>query len=156
MTQTNTMTGGVGAEPGVMLDRTYVDRLESLVYGAQRKSSIMADRLLDELMRATIVDPAGMPPNVVSIGNAVTYRDEATGREQTVSLVFPGEADIALGRVSVLTPIGVALLGLTEGASFWWDTRSGETRRLTVTRVSLSSRRTASAQLVRTMTWTRR
>jgi regulator of nucleoside diphosphate kinase len=76
-----------------------------------------------------------MPPNVVTIGNAATYRDETTGREQTVTLVLPGEADIALGRVSVLTPIGVALLGLAEGASLSWDTRQGETRRLTVTHV---------------------
>ena len=70
----------------------------------------------------------------------MTYRDETTGREQTVTLVFPGEADIALGRVSVLTPIGVALLGLAEGASSSWDTLQGETRRLTVVRVAPASR----------------
>ena len=122
--------------PRILIDRAYLARLEALASSAARRTPALADRLLDELDRARIVDPADMPSDVVTIGNAVTYRDETTGREQTVTLVLPGEADITLGRVLVLTPIGVALLGLSEGASFSWDTRQGETRRLTVTRVA--------------------
>ncbi|HET7410930.1 MAG TPA: nucleoside diphosphate kinase regulator [Paracoccaceae bacterium] len=133
---TKTRTGRTGARPRVTIDRAYAGRLEALANSAQRRTPELADRLLDELDRARVVDSAKMPPNVVTIGNAVTYRDETTGREQTVILVLPGEADIAQGRVLVLTPIGVALLGLPEGASFTWDTRQGETRRLTVTRVA--------------------
>lgn len=136
MAETKTKNGRSRARPRVTIDRAYVGRLESLAYSAQRRAPELSDRLLEELDRARVVDSSRMPPNVVTIGNAVTYRDETTGREQTVVLVLPGEADIAKGRVLVLTPIGVALLGLPEGASFTWDTRQGETRRLTVTRVA--------------------
>ena len=133
------LTAGARARPSVIIDRAYMDRLEALASGAYRRAPAMAERLQEELGRARLVASSRMPPNVVSIGNFCTYRDETTGVEKTVSLVFPGEADIALGRISVLTPIGVALLGLSGGASFWWDTRQGETRRLTVTRVGRSA-----------------
>jgi regulator of nucleoside diphosphate kinase len=71
----------------------------------------------------------------VAIGNRVTYRDEASGDERTVILVFPEDADVARDRISVVTPLGVALLGLAEGASFHWDTRDKRRLRLTVLRV---------------------
>jgi regulator of nucleoside diphosphate kinase len=128
--------GRADARPRITIDRAHLGRLESLASSAQRRMPALAERLLEELDRARIVESADMPGDVITIGNAATYRDETTGREQTVILVLPGEADIALGRVSLLTPIGVALLGLAEGASFSWDTRQGETRRLTVTRVA--------------------
>jgi regulator of nucleoside diphosphate kinase len=51
---------------------------------------------------------------------------------QTVTLVYPQEADISKGRISVLTPIGTALIGLPVGKSIDWTTRTGETKRLTV------------------------
>jgi regulator of nucleoside diphosphate kinase len=136
-----TKTVNPDVRPRVLIDRAYLDRLESLASSAARRTPALADRLLEELGRAEIVESASMPPNVVTLGNAVTYRDETTGREQTVTLVLPGEADIALGRVSVLTPIGVTLLGLAEGASFSWDTLQGESRRLTVTRIACAVRR---------------
>jgi regulator of nucleoside diphosphate kinase len=136
MAETNTETRRPDPRPRIVIDRAHLGRLESLASSATRRAPALADRLLEELGRAEIVDSARMPSEVVTLGNAATYRDETTGREQTVTLVLPGEADIALGRVSVLTPIGVALLGLAEGASFSWDTRQGETRALTVTRVA--------------------
>jgi regulator of nucleoside diphosphate kinase len=52
-----------------------------------------------------------------------------------VTLVYPGEADISQGRVSVLTPIGTALIGLGVGKSIAWETRTGELRQLTVMQV---------------------
>lgn len=125
-----------GARPRITIDRAHADRLESLADSAQRRMPELADRLLEEIGRARIVDTAKMPANVVTLGNSVTYRDETTGREQTAILVLPGEANIDEGRVSILTPIGVALLGLPEGATFWWETRQGEKRQLTVTRVA--------------------
>ena len=142
MVQTVTSSGRDRAQPSVIIDRAYIDRLEALASAARRHAPVVGERLQGELMRAQIVDSAEMPPDIVSIGNAVTYRDETTGRERTVVLVFPGEADISLGRISVMTPIGVALLGLAENASFWWATRQGEMRRLTVTRVSPDVART--------------
>jgi regulator of nucleoside diphosphate kinase len=73
---------------------------------------------------------------VVAIGRAVTYRDETTGQEHTVTPVYPEDADIARGQISILTPIGVALIGLAEGASLHWETRAGKRRILTVLHVT--------------------
>jgi regulator of nucleoside diphosphate kinase len=69
------------------------------------------------------------------MGCEVDFRDDMTGRVQTVTLVYPQEADISKGRISVLTPIGTALIGLPVGKSIDWATRTGETKRLTVLKV---------------------
>jgi regulator of nucleoside diphosphate kinase len=80
-----------------------------------------------------------MPSHVVNVGSEVTFRDNTTGRVQTVILVLPKEANIAERRVSVLTPIGAALIGLAEGASIDWSTRDGEARLLTVLQVTAAA-----------------
>ncbi len=121
--------------PPLVLDEALAPRLESLAAAAMARAPDLADRLLEEIARARLVPASKLPPTVVTLGNRVAWRDETTGEERTVTLVRPEQADIAEGRVSVLTPIGVALIGLSEGASFHWETRDGETRRLTVTRV---------------------
>ena len=69
------------------------------------------------------------------MGSRVDFRDNSTGRTQSVTLVYPGEAHIEQGKVSILTPIGAALIGLSEGQSINWATWTGETRRLTVLEV---------------------
>ncbi|AVO39691.1 nucleoside diphosphate kinase regulator [Pukyongiella litopenaei] len=121
--------------PKIIINADDLAYIEALAEGAMQRSPALADRLLDEIGRARIVAPAKMPANVVSIGSTVTYRDESTGIERTVTLSYPEDADIAQQRVSVVTPIGVALLGLTEGAVFHWDTRANQRRMLTVIRV---------------------
>jgi regulator of nucleoside diphosphate kinase len=121
--------------PRVVIDAAYVDRLESMAAGAMARAPEMAERLLGELGRARIVSSTKLPANVVTLGNRVTWRDETTSEEHTAALVYPEHADIDLGLVSVMTPIGVALIGLAQGAQFDWDTRSGEVRKLTVIRV---------------------
>lgn len=121
--------------PRVTIDQSHLADLESLAEGAMDRSPQVADKLFEELSRARIVDSGKLPANVVTIGNTVTYRDETTGAERTVTLVYPREADISQNRVSVVTPIGVALLGLTEGASFSWEARNNVTHQFTIVRV---------------------
>jgi len=121
--------------PKIVINADEFSHLESLAEGAMQRNPALADRLFDELGRARIVKPARMPGDVVSIGSTATYRDETTGQEKSVTLVYPEDADITRQRVSVMTPIGVALLGLAEGAAFYWDTRDNQRRMLTVIRV---------------------
>lgn len=123
---------GTGRRPGITISADALDKLEALAFGALQRDPDLADRLLAELGRARIVSTKRFPSNVVAVGRTVTYRDETTGQEKTVSLVLPEDADIARGRVSILTPIGVALIGLAENASFHWETRDGTRRVLTV------------------------
>ncbi len=121
--------------PKIVVNQDDLAHLEGLAEGAMQRNPALADRLLDELGRARVVAAAKMPANVVAIGSTVTYRDETTGQEKAITLVYPEDADIARGRVSVITPIGVALIGLAEGAAFHWDTRENQRRMLTVIRV---------------------
>ena len=116
----------------VVINADDVAHLEGLTDGMMNRHPALADRLFDEIGRARIVAPAKMPANVVSMGSAVTYRDETTGQEKSVTLVYPEEADITQLRISMITPVGVALLGLAEGARFYWDTREDQRRMLTI------------------------
>ena len=122
--------------PKIIINADDLDHLEALAEGAIARNADLAERLLEELGRAKILPAAKLPANVVAIGNRVTYRDEFSGQERTVMLVYPEDADIAQGKISVMTPIGVALLGLPEGTSFHWDTRAEQRRTLTVISVS--------------------
>ena len=122
--------------PKVIINADDLAHLEGLGEGMLQRNPTLADRLFDEIGRAKIVAPAKMPANVVTMGSRVTYHDESSGIEKTVTLVYPEEADITQLRVSVMTPIGVALLGLSEGASFYWDTRDNQRRVLTILNVT--------------------
>ncbi len=120
--------------PIIIGDRDY-ERLSRLASAAPASLADAAEELLGELDRAKVRPQAALPSDVVRIGSQVTFRP-AAGEARTVRLVFPGQADIAEGRISVLTPIGAALIGLTEGQSMSWDDRSGRRHDLTVLSVS--------------------
>ena len=92
---------------------------------------------MDEIARAKLVAPDKLRDDVVTIGSEVTYRDLGSDRMQTVFVVYPEDADIDQHRISVLTPVGVALLGLSPGATISWITRDDETRLLEVVSVRL-------------------
>lgn len=122
-------------QPQIVINADDLSHIEGLAEGAFGRNPALADRLLEELGRARIVEADEMPQDVIGIGSRVTYRDEATKQTRRVTLVYPENADITRDMISVMTPIGVALLGLAEGAAFHWDTRDDERRMLTVIRV---------------------
>ena len=97
----------------------------------------IAALVADELDRANVLATGRQPQNVVRMRSDVEFRDDVSGKVQTVTLVYPDEADIAQGKISVLTPIGTALIGLTIGEPITWRTRSGELRCLTVLKVRM-------------------
>jgi regulator of nucleoside diphosphate kinase len=96
----------------------------------------VCEYLREELDRAHILPAEKLRPDIVSLGSQVQFRDERTGKSQEVFLVYPLDADIARRRVSVLTPVGAALLGLSVNQTISFRTRSGERRELTVLKVS--------------------
>lgn len=130
--------------PPVTLDAAWLEQFHGLATAAMNRNPEVAERLMAEIERATIVASAEVPPSVVTIGSEVTFRDEATRATQRVTVVMPLEADIARRRVSILTPIGAALIGLDEGACIDWETLSGEVRRLTVLKVERPATEEAS------------
>ncbi len=83
-----------------------------------------------ELDRAIVVSSEAMPPDVATMNSLVRYFDEAEGATRTVSLVYPSAAQGGQGMVSVLAPVGTALLGLSEGQTIEWGFPDGSRRRL--------------------------
>lgn len=125
--------------PRIVIAKERLEHLEDLAQGAMSRTPDLADQLLTELSRAKLVAEAALPADVVDIDRPLVYRDEATGREVRVTLVWPENANIDAGHISVMTPIGVALIGLQAGARFTWETRSGEERELIVLSVGAES-----------------
>ena len=87
-----------------------------------------------ELARAEIVAPEAVSHNVITMNSTVVMLDLETGDEETYTLVFPETADIASGRISVLAPIGTAMLGYEVGDTFEWVVPAGK-RRLQIQKI---------------------
>lgn len=94
------------------------------------------DELQRELERAIVVSSEAVPRDVVTMNSRVLYVDETTGERRLVKIVYPEEADASEGKVSVLAPVGAALLGLSIGQAIQWDFPDGSRRRLRVEDVS--------------------
>jgi regulator of nucleoside diphosphate kinase len=94
------------------------------------------DELQHELERAIVVSSDAVPRDVVTMNSRVLYVDETTGERRLVQIVYPEEADAGSGKVSVLAPVGAALLGLSVGHAIEWDFPEGSRRRLRVEDVS--------------------
>lgn len=123
-----------GAKPRIILTASDHEKLSLLARAAESTMPDIAFELAEELDRASVL-PEGRSSDAVCMGCEVEFRDDVTERVQTVILVYPNEADISKGRISVLTPIGTALIGVPVGKSIHWTTRNGETKRLTVLQV---------------------
>jgi regulator of nucleoside diphosphate kinase len=84
--------------------------------------------LANEMDRAVIVEPGQAPRPFVGVGSTVEYQDLSSGQARRVRLSLPRDASIDEGRISVLTPIGAALIGMTAGETFHWTDNDGRPR----------------------------
>ncbi|WP_152012458.1 MULTISPECIES: nucleoside diphosphate kinase regulator [unclassified Bosea (in: a-proteobacteria)] len=121
-------------KPKIIVGEIDHERLTGLATTALERIPEVAEELLAEMDRAKVVPPAKLPADVVRMGSFVTF-DSDSAQHRRVQLVYPGEADIEQGRISVLTPIGAALIGLAAGQSIAWTARDGKKHVLTVTAV---------------------
>jgi regulator of nucleoside diphosphate kinase len=97
-------------------------RLSALV----RRNPAAADGPLERLLDgASTVLPHDVPPDIVTMHSQVQVADPTTGARSVLTLAYPTEADPATGRVSVLSPVGAALLGLRVGETAAWATPDG-------------------------------
>ncbi len=124
-----------GAKPRITLTAADHENLSVLANAAAHTMPEVAAELTDELDRAHVLPKGRQPADTVCMGCTVEFCDDMTGPVQPVTLVYPNEADISKGRISVLTPIGAALIGLPVGKSIDWTTRTGDSKRLTVQQV---------------------
>jgi regulator of nucleoside diphosphate kinase len=117
--------------PAIRILAADYDRLAELA------ESVPDSFLRRELDRAAIVSDAA--DDSVQMGSRVCFRDHDGGRIHDVRLVYPAQSDPARGRISILTPVGSALLGLPTGARMQWRDRGGRTKELTVLSVQPAS-----------------
>jgi len=121
-------------QPPITITTADYERLFNLLESPQLVPAV-GDYLLGELERARVIAPEDVAPTVATMESRLVFRNESTGDIRTAMLVYPGAEDIAEGRISVVTPVGAALLGLSEGQSIAFETRAGETRVLTLVQV---------------------
>jgi regulator of nucleoside diphosphate kinase len=122
------------ALPTIVVSKAEYDTLTGLAAAVEEKLPDVASVLQAEMDRAQVVAAADVPDDAVRMGSTVEFQPDG-GQPRRVTLVFPGDADISAGRISILTPIGTALIGLSPGQSIAWTARDGRRHRLTVTRV---------------------
>ena len=118
-------------DPEIIVSELDFARLTQLIDGSAQPDTQALD---GELGRAVLVRPSEIPTNVVTMNSEVVYEDLETGVRRTVHLVYPRDADATCGKISVLAPIGSALLGLRVGQSSVWRVPAGW-RRLCVVEI---------------------
>ena len=118
--------------PQIYLSQNDMDRLLSLIEAQRGKRY---EKLERELVRATVMPREKIPRDVVTMNSRVIFENETTGEKREVTLVYPDNSDIDTGKISVLVPIGTALLGLRTGESIDWDLPDGKKQRYRIVAV---------------------
>ncbi|WP_148715965.1 nucleoside diphosphate kinase regulator [Chitinolyticbacter meiyuanensis] len=118
-------------QPTIILSEHHLERLETLIARQQPRTAAI-EALEEELARAEIVPETALPADVIVPGRSARFVETGSGREYSYTLVYPHEADLAQGRISVLLPAGSALLGLRVGQSIDWPLTDGKALHLTV------------------------
>ena len=116
------------------LDRQRLIDLIIQARSGEYRGSIYLERLRDELDRAQIVIPQQIPSDVITMNSKVVLTDLDSSEEETYTLVYPEHANMAEGKISILAPIGTAMLGYRVGDVFEWEVPAGR-RRLKVTKI---------------------
>lgn len=113
------------SKPKIIVSSTDVERLDKLLESLPEDAFPGRADLEAELDRAEIVDPQELPASVVTMNSTVRFRVLESGEEFSMTLVYPRDMDEAGGTVSILAPMGSALLGLSEGDEIEWPRPGG-------------------------------
>ena len=112
-------------KPEITLSRLDAERLEQMLDALDGKSFPGRLELEEEIARANVVEPAQVPPTVVTMNSSVRFKVASSDTEFSLTLVFPRDADGSNDKISILAPVGSALLGLTEGDEITWPAPGG-------------------------------
>jgi regulator of nucleoside diphosphate kinase len=106
-------------------DMQRLQKLIEVMSDRDRSSKPYIEKLEEELDRANVVEPDGIPANIITMNSKVRLLDLNSGEEHVYALVFPGMANAAENAISVLAPVGTALLGYREGDIIEWEVPVG-------------------------------
>lgn len=115
--------------PEIFILKTDYEKLSNLAANTESKTSELLEAELD---RAKILEEDELKEPIVKMGSLVKYKDLESEKVLEITLVYPEDASLETGRVSVLAPIGIALLGLKVGSVIQWPMPSGHERELKV------------------------
>jgi len=107
-------------KPNVIISTLDAERLEKIIDGLPMNSSKIAENLEEELSRAKLVDPHAVPPTLVTMNSTVRFKVESSDEEFCMTLVYPKDVDTSGSKISILAPVGSAMIGLSEGDSIQW------------------------------------
>lgn len=125
----------MNARPNIVISSLDADRLEKLMDSLPHGAFPGKAELESELARAEIVDPKDVPPAVVTMNSKVRFRVEASDEEFTLTLVYPKDVDSSGSKISILAPVGSALLGLSQGDEIEWPKPGGGVLRVRIDEV---------------------
>lgn len=120
-------------KPPLILSSLDLDRIEALLAGIPSSALAGKAELQAELDRADVLAPEEMPPNVVTMNSTVQFTIIETGKELRLTLVYPRDLDGSADKVSILAPVGSALLGLSAGDELAWPGPGGKAMTVRVT-----------------------
>ena len=114
----------------LMITEQDYERLALLLQHTDGPNSLALE---EELARAHVVSQKDVPKDVVTMNSTIQFLSLDTQKESEITLVYPKDADVTKGRVSILAPIGIALIGLRVGQTIQWPMPNGQSRELKVT-----------------------
>lgn len=129
-------------KPKLIISSLDADRLYDLMESLPAGSFAGEKELEAELGRATIVEPKDIPSTVVTMNSTVNFIVESTQEEFTKTLVYPKNADVNSDKISILAPVGSALLGLSQGDEIEWPKPSGGVIKVKIKEVTYQPERT--------------
>lgn len=133
-------TKGASKKPPIHISEVDYDRIAAMALSLEHNNPELANLLLDEIGRAEVYPVERLPDDAVALGSEVEFVDDSSGVRRSVTLVFPSEADLEAGRISVLTPVGAGLIGMRAGHEIDWPTPDGRPRTLKILTVRQPSR----------------
>lgn len=116
----------------IIINELDAERIDRLLEQPEWASLPVADALNDELNRAVMCAPEQIPHDVVTMNSRIRFRDLSTGEERVRTLVFPAAMNDSSTQLSVLAPVGAALLGLKVGSTIHWTLPNGTVTHLEV------------------------
>lgn len=121
--------------PNIVISSLDAERLEAVLASLPRDAFPGRTELEAELSRAHIVEPRDIPATVVTMNSTVRFRVATSAEEFTLTLVYPRDMDSSSSKISILAPVGSALLGLSQGDEIEWPKPGGGTLRVRIEEV---------------------
>ncbi|MGB4858753.1 MAG: nucleoside diphosphate kinase regulator [Dokdonella sp.] len=132
--------------PPITISSLDANRLESILEKLDHNRFPDSEALEAELNRANVVEPREIPPDIVTMNSTVTFQVESSEREFSLTLVYPKDADDSSTKISILAPVGSALLGLREGDEMSWPKPGGGLLKVSILKVTYQPERAGDFQ----------